>query len=98
MTPDRQNSDSRNATCVGNARRHDMQRSSKCNGKTMSCRKAMISLMVLLALCCLPGSIIAQRTTATLFGDVADSTGAVVPGAFVTITNVETGITTNQTT
>jgi len=71
---------------------------SKGNGKTIVCWKAMISFTVLLALCCLPGSIVAQRTTATLFGSVDDSTGAVVPGASVTITNVETGIATTQTT
>ncbi|MFZ1087471.1 MAG: carboxypeptidase regulatory-like domain-containing protein [Terracidiphilus sp.] len=75
-----------------------MQTMSMGKGKAIIYWKAMISLTVLLALCCLPGSIIAQRTTATLFGSVADSTGAVVSGASVTITNVETGISTTQIT
>ena len=35
---------------------------------------------------------LAQVTTGTILGTVSDSTGAVIPGANVTVRNVETGI------
>jgi hypothetical protein len=47
---------------------------------------------LLLAVCLLPGRMMAQRTTATLIGNVTDTTGALVVHATVTITNVETNI------
>ena len=40
----------------------------------------------------------AQTTTGTISGTVKDSTGAVIPGAAVTIRNADTGITRNVTT
>jgi hypothetical protein len=44
-----------------------------------------------LIFCALVGGVAhAQGTTATLFGNVADKTGAVIPGAQVTATNVDT--------
>lgn len=39
------------------------------------------------------GEGLAQVTTGTILGAVSDSTGAVIPGANVTVRNVETGIT-----
>ena len=39
------------------------------------------------------GISLAQVTTGTIMGTVSDSTGAVIPGATVTIRNVDTGIT-----
>ena len=39
------------------------------------------------------GTALAQVTTGTILGTVSDSTGAVIPGATVTVRNVETGIT-----
>lgn len=38
------------------------------------------------------GTAVAQVTTGTISGTVADSTGAVVPGATVSLKNVETGV------
>ncbi|MBI1355575.1 MAG: hypothetical protein GC160_14625 [Acidobacteria bacterium] len=46
----------------------------------------------LLALSILCGSLSAQSTTQTIQGLVTDSTGAVIPGASVTMTNIETGV------
>lgn len=43
-------------------------------------------------------SAVAQTTTATLQGTVADNQGGVLPGATATITNVETGLTRTVTT
>jgi len=49
---------------------------------------------VLLAACLLPGRMMAQRTTATLFGNVTDASGAMIANATVIIANVETNIST----
>ncbi len=53
-------------------------------------RKA--ALLVLVILCLLPVAMWAQDT-ATIVGTVTDSTGAVVPGAKVTVSNPERGFT-----
>ena len=37
-------------------------------------------------------SVLAQLTTGTIFGTVKDGSGAVLPGATLTVTNIETGI------
>ena len=42
--------------------------------------------------------LMAQVTTGTISGTVKDSTGAVIPGAAITIRNADTGITRNVTT
>ena len=41
---------------------------------------------------------LAQQDAATILGEVTDSTGAVIPGATVTVTNVATGISLSTTT
>src|ERR1700752_800762 len=46
----------------------------------------------------LPPAAHAQNVYATIHGTVTDPSGAVVPGATVTITNTSTGISSNQTT
>ncbi|HEX5475254.1 MAG TPA: carboxypeptidase regulatory-like domain-containing protein [Vicinamibacterales bacterium] len=53
--------------------------------------KRSLLLFALLALTAAPA--VAQRTTATLRGTVTDPTHAIVPGATVTITNHDTGLT-----
>ena len=58
-------------------------------------------LVVALAAACLAGAALpsfAQFDTATVVGTVRDNTGGVVPGATVTLTNLETGVTTVRVT
>ena len=46
-----------------------------------------------------PARAFAQgETTSAIVGEVTDATGAVVPGASITITNQETGLKRNATT
>ena len=56
------------------------------------CRKALPALFVLLAIACGAMSLCAQ-VTASIAGTVTDTTGAVVAGATVTLTNTRTGVT-----
>ena len=53
---------------------------------------------VLACVCFFSGITLAQVTTGTISGTVSDSTGAVIPGAGVTILNVDTGISRTVTT
>src|SRR5690349_22221203 len=53
--------------------------------------RAGFALAVLL-LALLPAPVFAQFDTSTVLGSIKDSTGAVVPGATVTLKNVATGI------
>ncbi|MBI1955201.1 MAG: carboxypeptidase regulatory-like domain-containing protein, partial [Acidobacteria bacterium] len=57
-------------------------------------RLAVILSIVLVS----AGMMYAQVTTGTIMGTISDSTGAVIPGATVTIRNVETGISRTATT
>ena len=62
---------------------------------TRLCRVLLaVSALALL----LPGVALAQFDTATVLGAIKDSSGAVVPGATVTLKNVATGITANAVT
>ena len=59
--------------------------------------KIRILFVAVLAAACLAGAVLpsfAQFDTATVVGTVRDNTGGVVPGATVTLTNLETGVTT----
>ena len=48
--------------------------------------------LLALALFVAPASVSAQTTNAAIVGDVTDETGALVPGATVTVTNANTGV------
>lgn len=49
-------------------------------------------LWVVCLLCVIPGLAAAQAVTGTILGTVTDSSGGVVPGASVTLTNMATGV------
>ena len=53
-------------------------------------RRALVTVAAALLL---PGAVFAQFDAATVLGTVRDSSGAIVPGATVTLTNASTGIT-----
>jgi hypothetical protein len=50
-----------------------------------------IALGVILAVSLLPGSLAAQAVTGTILGTVTDDTGAILPGATVTLRHTDTG-------
>jgi hypothetical protein len=54
--------------------------------------KKIIFLLLLLVYCLGRGQIVFAQTTATVSGIVADSSGAVLPGARITVTNTATGV------
>ena len=57
------------------------------------------ALLVLSVVCLVPAEVLAQgETTSAIVGQVRDTTGAVVPGASVSITNPETGLKRSATT
>lgn len=53
--------------------------------------RALLMLLGLASLVAVPGRISAQTTAASLVGTVMDQTGAIVPGAEITVTNKGTG-------
>ncbi len=57
--------------------------------------KRLVFVVVLLGL--FSTSATAQFETGTVVGTIKDSTGAVVPGAKVTLTNTQTGVTSEKT-
>jgi hypothetical protein len=60
-------------------------------------RRALLALAVLISLATPDLALGGQFETATVVGAVKDSTGAVVPGAKVTLTNTQTGVTAERT-
>ena len=58
----------------------------------------LIQLTLLALLLCVPLLVMGQSTTATLVGTVTDPGGSVVPGATVTVRNVDTGLSRTATT
>jgi hypothetical protein len=55
--------------------------------------RGMVVLAVLAVVTLMATSVAAQSTTGTILGKVTDSAGLVLPGATVTVTNTETGLT-----
>src|SRR5262245_11179484 len=55
----------------------------------MPCRRVVLVLLLLILTAARAG---AQQDAATVAGEVSDASGAVLPGATVTVTNVNTGI------
>ena len=56
-------------------------------------RAVQFAFLVLAVACLAPAEALAQgETTSAIVGQVRDATNAVVPGAIVTITNSETGL------
>jgi len=53
-------------------------------------KRAVLGLVVVA--CLFPGGLAAQAVTGTIIGLITDSTGAVMPGATVTLTNTGTGL------
>jgi len=53
-------------------------------------KRAVLGLVVVA--CLFPAGLAAQAVTGTIIGLVTDSTGAVMPGATVTLTNTGTGL------
>ena len=51
-------------------------------------------LIALLAIIIVPVSLMAQRTAASISGTVMDQSGAVIPAANITVTEVTTGVPT----
>jgi Carboxypeptidase regulatory-like domain/TonB dependent receptor len=61
-------------------------------------RLSLLSALFVTCLSLCPCVALAQQETATILGTVTDGTGAIVPGAAVTVTNVQTNISlTTQT-
>src|SRR6476660_3439391 len=65
---------------------------------SLSTRLFRTLMAVIAAALLLPASVFAQFDTATVLGTVKDSSGAVIPGATVTLKNVNTGITATAVT
>jgi len=63
----------------------------------MRYRRTFLLLFLLATFLALPPTLFAQVTTATLYGTVRDSTGAIVPGASIVATNDGTGVTREAT-
>ena len=59
---------------------------------TLSIRINIVALGIVLSLVCPSGSAWAQTVSGGIRGTVVDSTQAVIPGATVTATNVDTGV------
>lgn len=63
-------------------------------------RNQRLRILVVVLVCALPavGMTLGQVTSATLYGTAVDETGAVIPGADVTLTNEDTGVVRDKVT
>lgn len=66
----------------------------------MNCLKKFVRQSAMIIFCCGLFAVFAaaQQITATLTGTIADQTGAVVPGAIVTVSSIDTGLAKTATT
>ena len=64
-----------------------------CAGSSRGRQCLPLLLAGLILMAAAPSAVFAQAVTGTLLGTVTDSTGAVVTGAKVTVTNQNTGFT-----
>ncbi|HEX5482260.1 MAG TPA: carboxypeptidase-like regulatory domain-containing protein, partial [Terriglobia bacterium] len=64
----------------------------------MDVRKNVLMILTLVMLAACPASLLAQNANASISGAVTDQSGAVIPGAQVTLTYVVAGTTTRVTT
>ena len=64
-----------------------------CAGSSRGWRLLPLLLAGLILIAAAPSAAFAQAVTGTLLGTVTDSTGAVIAGAKVTVTNQNTGLT-----
>jgi Carboxypeptidase regulatory-like domain len=64
-----------------------------CAGSSRGSRLLPLLLAGLILMAATPSALFAQAVTGTLLGTVSDSTGAVVAGVKVTVTNQDTGLT-----
>jgi len=55
--------------------------------------RSVLGLLVAACVCLHPSASLAQAVTGTILGQITDSTGAVMPGATVTLTHTGTGLT-----
>ena len=65
---------------------------------SISIARLLLAGFLLFAIACVPASLQAQGTSATVSGIVSDPTGAKIPAAIVTFTNVATGAVAKGTT
>src|SRR5665647_1009544 len=73
-------------------------RNSEANRFTrLACRAILVAGLIASTLAFIPGPLHAQSDTGRITGTVADSTGAILPGATVKLTNTETGAMTTVT-
>ena len=61
----------------------------------MSCIRCVTAVLIFATL---PLSVLGQDVSATITGSIKDPSGAVVPGARVTVTNLDTNISKSTTT
>ncbi|MGA8731324.1 MAG: carboxypeptidase-like regulatory domain-containing protein [Terracidiphilus sp.] len=85
------------ATRAGN-RVHDISNGLACLpgmlGRWSMTKLNAFLLVTCLSMLCMSAPLVAQRSAASISGTVTDQSGAVIPGALVTVTEITTGVST----